>query len=284
MRRVSKADAVFNDDWYEPELMAFPSVTPLIESQRLKSRQIYKELVKEHVRATERKSDQVLRDFDVEINLKALMDSDLKYKAMKRNKKKMTSDYFSPVIMNKIVHDAHLISKYKDDEEVCNSLSARINQNIVSYFNQDSGGDPCKRFVRHDLKFEKNRDQKLAPTSLSYQESYADRKKLMKRLEEVKLEYETMKKKYEQKFVKLPPITQKPASQNIKPKIVSRLDEQQEEQVSEYNEAVDRGELSIYSPVYLKFDDHDEQTISSVEINVLKPKNQEVTLTSLKNV
>ena len=163
-------------DWSVSDLLDFPKLEPALEKEKYKQKEQHSALRKESKEREEREIVEKLQRIDVQMNLERMMQQDQKYIGLSR-RKPLISDFFSKVTMNRIFHDAHLLMKCEKNEAVQAQLKKRFAATIHNYF--PGQGRPCDRYVKHDLRFERNESVKANDFGIEFEdekEKLRDRK------------------------------------------------------------------------------------------------------------
>ena len=190
-------------DWSKSDLLYFPKIEPLAKSQKKKNKQIYDSLVKEHAKRSLKKYGEALNHLDVELNLNRLLEQDPKYLSIGRNRPKQNS-CFSSIILHKIMHDAHLIAKFQNNQEFVKRFETRTREKTMSYF---ESGQRCKRYLKHDLNFDRREYNRLIKCEVNLDLKESDDVKA--RTKQINKLTPVSHKREMQKLAKLEPIENK---------------------------------------------------------------------------
>jgi hypothetical protein len=105
--------------------------------------------------------DRQVDRIDVELNVRLALDRDPRYLKLNRLLKKrdhVIPERFSKPMGYRILHDAHIFIKYRDNKAFLDTFESRAARNFESYF---SSGEICKRFIKHEMSFARHANVQL---------------------------------------------------------------------------------------------------------------------------
>jgi hypothetical protein len=141
-------------NWAHSNLLSFPNAESNLKRERRKHRQSFNDLCREAQLRKLRDDEETVKRLDIEMNMERLMFQDKRYRGLCQ-RKPFISSVFGKIMMNRIIYDAQMIERYKDNAELQERFKSRVEERIMTYF--PSQTRECDRYVKNHFKFDRKK-------------------------------------------------------------------------------------------------------------------------------
>lgn len=146
----SKRKSDYNENWKEKDLFASPKVSTYLVEEKKRQKELIQTNAAQNELATQTSNDKILKQLDRKINLTRILNKDLRYIGVGRNKP--ISKFFDKIIMHRILIDASKILRYQNDPQRCEWFYKSSLDKMKQRFDGDTS---CPRYSRHSKMYER---------------------------------------------------------------------------------------------------------------------------------
>jgi hypothetical protein len=140
-------------DWSGEDLLVFPRMQSYMERERRKQREFYRNLQREAYQRRLKEEEMIIKRIDVDMNMDRLMFQDTRFQGLRRRKQIM-SKVFGKIMMTRIVTDAAMLNKYKDNPGFEERYNARLEERVVNFFPRENR--LCDRYYKNHYKIDRS--------------------------------------------------------------------------------------------------------------------------------
>lgn len=138
----------FNENWNE--IFNFPKINGYLVEEKKRRKELIKNNYVHDKIQTQEENDKILKKFDNKINITRILNKDLRYLGVGRNKP--MSKFFDQIVMHRILIDASKIIKYQNEPERCEWF---YNSSLANMKVRLEEAASCPRYSRHVKDYER---------------------------------------------------------------------------------------------------------------------------------
>lgn len=147
-------DRYTKSDWNWSQNFGFRTkLEPILKNEKIRQKEIYNKLLFDFIENKKIQDEKIISKLDTDVNINSFLYNENKFLSIGRNKH-LNNKFFGPLIMNRIIHDAEKIVKYKRKKLDDEAYARRSLENMSFAFPVVR---PCPRYTKHKNQYD-NRD------------------------------------------------------------------------------------------------------------------------------